>query len=393
MLTPYGNLFFFYIMVLGLIPAIILGIYEKRIKYYGTFLSATMLILFIGNNKKGIVCFGLFYIGQVILMKLYLYIARKNTSIWIMRIMVLLSILPLILVKFNRFITPKTLGFIGISYITFRTVQILIEIHDGLIKEMNLLEYTYFLIFFPSISSGPIDRSRDFQNNINKKISRKEYINEYLPVGIHKILMGILYKFVIATLIYNLWLNNIPKVDILTNASKIHSFTTILNYMYAYTLYLFFDFAGYSFLAIGTGYFLGVKLPENFNKPFLSKDMKEFWNRWHMSLSFWFRDFIYTRFVMSSMRKKRFKSRYTSSYIGYFLTMLTMGIWHGIYFYYIIYGVYEGLILAGTDYFQRNSKFYKKNKKKKWFQYVSMFITFHLVCFGMLLFSGYLFNK
>ncbi|AWZ47756.1 D-alanyl-lipoteichoic acid biosynthesis protein DltB [Clostridiaceae bacterium 14S0207] len=393
MLTPYGNLFFFYIMVLGLIPAIILGIYEKRIKYYGTFLSATMLILFIGNNKKGIVCFGLFYIEQVILMKLYLYIARKNTSIWIMRIMVLLSILPLILVKFNRFITPKTLGFIGISYITFRTVQILIEIHDGLIKEMNLLEYTYFLIFFPSISSGPIDRSRDFQNNINKKISRKEYINEYLPVGIHKILMGILYKFVIATLIYNLWLNNIPKVDILTNASKIHSFTTILNYMYAYTLYLFFDFAGYSFLAIGTGYFLGVKLPENFNKPFLSKDMKEFWNRWHMSLSFWFRDFIYTRFVMSSMRKKRFKSRYTSSYIGYFLTMLTMGIWHGIYFYYIIYGVYEGMILAGTDYFQRNSKFYKKNKKKKWFQYVSMFITFHLVCFGMLLFSGYLFNK
>jgi membrane protein involved in D-alanine export len=96
---------------------------------------------------------------------------------------------------------------------------------------------------------------------------------------------------------------------------------------------------------------------------------------------------------MNSMRKKRFKSRYTSSYIGFFITMFVMGIWHGIYAHYLVYGLYEGILLAGTDYFQKNSKFYKKNKKKKWFKYISIFITFNLVCFGLLIFSGYLYNK
>ncbi|MBP2032094.1 membrane protein involved in D-alanine export [Clostridium algifaecis] len=377
-MTPFDSSMFFYILFLSLIPAIFLGLLEKKLKYYGTILSLFMIVLFIGINKFQLISFFSFYIWQVILIEGYLKLRKKINNIWVMRLFVFLSILPLCLVKFSHFYTTSTLGFIGISYVTFRTVQIVIETHDGLIKKINLLDLTYFIIFFPSISSGPIDRSRRFEEDINRIIKKQEYLN-YMGTGIFKIFKGVAYKFILSSIIYNYWLCKIP-----SSFSAIN----ILQYMYAYSLYLFFDFAGYSCIAIGTGYFWGVKLPENFNLPFLSKSMKEFWNRWHMSLSFWFRDFIYTRFVMNSMRHKWFKNRYTSSYLGFMVTMVTMGIWHGTYLYYIIYGFYEGILLVATDYYQRKSKFYKAHKKEKWFMALSIFITFNLACFGLLLFSG-----
>ena len=179
-------------------------------------------------------------------------------------------------------------------------------------------------------------------------------------------------------------MNKIPKDVNLLNS---------INYMYAYSLFLFFDFAGYSAFAIGTSYFLGIKTPENFNMPFLSKSMKEFWNRWHISLSKWFGDYIYSRFVLNSMRKKRFKSRIYASHAGQLITMFIMGVWHGLTPYYIIYGLYQGVALILTDIYERRSKFYKKHKKEKWFQYMQVVITFNVVCFGLLIFSGYLFGK
>ena len=163
--------------------------------------------------------------------------------------------------------------------------------------------------------------------------------------------------------------------------------------MYAYSLYLFFDFAGYTSIAVGTSYILGIRMPENFNKPFLSKDMKEFWTRWHISLSKWFGDYIYSRFVLNSMRNKRFKNRFIASHVAQLLTMFIMGVWHGLNLFYIIYGFYQGLALVGTDIYQRKSQFYKNHKKEKWFQYIQVVVTFHIACFGLLIFSGYLFKK
>ncbi|TKI82181.1 D-alanyl-lipoteichoic acid biosynthesis protein DltB, partial [Bacillus wiedmannii] len=133
-------------------------------------------------------------------------------------------------------------------------------------------------------------------------------------------------------------------------------------YMYSYSLYLFFDFAGYSSFVIGVSYMMGIKTPENFNKPFISRNIKDFWNRWHMSLSFWFRDFIYMRFVFFATKKKLIKNRYTISYIGAFLNFFIMGIWHitGEHVYqYIIYGLYHAALFILFDIFER------KNKKHK----------------------------
>lgn len=383
-MMPYSDLFGFYVLFLSLIPAMILGALGKKIRYYGLIVTFLMIKLYIGDNTIEWICFILFFLGEFILIEGYFYIRKRNENIWIMRAFVALAILPLFIVKLSPHITLKAIGFIGISYVTFRVVQIIIETYDGLIKRMSILDTIYFLYFFPSISSGPIDRSRSFEKQVHSIIEGKDYLSQYLLTGIMKIARGAVYKFIIADALNNYWLIKI---------STVHTLPNILQYMYSYTLYLFFDFAGYSLMAIGTGYILGVKMPENFNAPFLSRNMKEFWERWHISLSFWFRDFVYTRFVMGFIKKKVFKSRFTASYVAYLITMGTMGIWHGFKIHYIMYGLYMALALIVTDYFQRKNRYYKKYKKKTLWKVCAIVINFNVVCLGMLLFSGYLYNK
>lgn len=157
-----------------------------------------------------------------------------------------------------------------------------------------------------------------------------------------------------------------------------------------YLIYLFFDFAGYSAMAVGTSYLLGIKTPDNFNKPFLSVDIKDFWNRWHITLSSWFRDFIFTRFMVDSARKKRFSNRLTGASVGLILNMLIMGVWHGLEGHYILYGLYHGILLAVVEVYQKKSKFYKKYRNNKCYVVCSWFINLNIVMLGFLIFSGYL---
>lgn len=381
-MIPYSDFYYFYLAALILLPAIILGIQGKKIKYYGVFASIVMMVVIFKNLGIQLYFLAGFFLIQYLLVEGYLIIRKKYKSRVILWLFVILSIMPLVISKASGTFSNKQLGFLGISYLTFKTVQMLLETYDGLIKEIKPIDFTYFLLFFPTISSGPIDRSRRFIKDADKTLSRSEYL-DYLGKGLEKILIGILYKFVIGFLVHNYWLDKIPMHH--------HTFLTTLNYMYAYSLYLFFDFAGYSLMAVGVSYILGIKTPDNFKAPFISQDMKDFWNRWHMSLSFWFRDYIYTRFVMASIKNKWFKSKYTASYIGYIITMGTMGIWHGTEIYYIIYGFYQAALIILTDVYQRG-KWYKKFKNHVPYKIASTLVTFNFICFGFLIFSGYLFK-
>lgn len=382
-LTQYGDYFYLYILLLSFIPAIVLCLLGKKPKIYGIIASILMILVIIGRGI-GLKLFILFFIGETFVIYTYLFIRKKSDNKYIYFLFLFFSILPLIVTKIAG-VTPyaSIIGFVGLSYINFKAIQMVIEIYDGRITNINFVAYLYFFIFFPTLSSGPIDRWKRFEEDINTKISASEYFNDYLFIGIRKIFTAVLYKFVIAYLIDTYWLTKIP--------SEIN-FVNSLNYMYAYTMYLFFDFAGYSLFAIGTSYIYGIRTPENFKKPFLSKDMKEFWTRWHISLSRWFGDYIFSRFVLNSMRNKRFKNRFTASHVAQIITMFVMGLWHGLTPYYLIYGLYQGSALVLTDIYQRKSKYYKKHKKERWFQCLQILVTFHIVCFGMLIFSGHLFS-
>lgn len=382
-LSQYGDYLYLYMLLISFIPAIIMGVKGKNIKYYGLFLSIPMVGLIIGSDSIEMILFIMFILGELFITYTYLWIRKKTDKKFLYYLALFVSMLPLFITKLSTRISFGPIGFIGLSYLNFKTIQMIIEIYDGAITKINFFTYIYFLLFFPTLSSGPIDRYRRFEENLSYAVTKEEYINDYLYVGIRKIFIGLGYKFVLAYLINTLWMSKIP-TDV--------TFLNGLNYMYAYSLYLFFDFAGYSSFAVGTSYIIGIKTPDNFNKPFLSKDMKEFWTRWHISLSRWFGDYIYSRILLGSMRKKRFKSRFTAAHFSQIITMLVMGLWHGLYGFYIIYGLYQGVVLVLTDILQRKWKFYKKHKKDKWFKCIQIVVNFQVACFGLLLFSGYLFK-
>jgi membrane protein involved in D-alanine export len=167
-----------------------------------------------------------------------------------------------------------------------------------------------FIFFFPSISSGPIDRYERFSEDWKQERTTNGYLTD-LDSAVHHIFTGFLYKFILASLIKTYWL------DVVVSQA---GFTATLSYMYAYSLYLFFDFAGYSAFAIGFGRVFGIKMPENFNAPFLAVDIRDFWNRWHISLSTFFRDHVYNRFVFCT-KTSLVPNKYIASYLGSFLSM------------------------------------------------------------------------
>ena len=372
----FSGLNFWSLLIILSIPAIFLGIKEKKNKYYILFSSLVFCFLVYSKNINSLIYLVIFLIYEYMLIKVYLRLKiEKNCDR--VSIFVILSLVPLVISRILPILEiDYKFGFLGISYITFKVMQILVEIKDNMIKEVNFIDYLSFMIFFPTLSSGPIDRSRRFIKDIEKTISKTEYLDN-LGKGIEYISQGLVYKIILSQLIFD-------KINIISEATYTTKNLTI--YMYLYGFYLFFDFAGYSLMAVGVSKIFGIDTPMNFNKPFLAKDMKDFWNRWHMSLSHWFRDFVFSRLVFAMFKKKIFKSSLTTAMVAYIVNMTLMGVWHGINFSYLLYGLYHGIILAITEYFQK-TKFYKNNKNKKWFEYSSIFITFNLVMFGFFIFS------
>ncbi|QNK42251.1 D-alanyl-lipoteichoic acid biosynthesis protein DltB [Caproicibacter fermentans] len=384
--AQYDNLFSLFLFSLFLVPAIILGIHGRNLKRYGMIISIPALCCIMGISTIHFLQFVLFLVLEMLLILIYYRSSKKNGSGKFYKLIFVLSIIPVVSVKIGEHFTApigyNLIGFVGISYISFRVWQLLFEIHDGHVQELSILNILYFITFFPTVSSGPIDRYKRFTDDADKTIQRTEYISGYLLVGLKKIFLGIAYKFAIAACIKVYIMDRIPSNITLINA---------VIYMYAYTFYLFFDFAGYSNFAIGTSYILGIQSPENFNKPFFARNMKEFWDRWHISLSKWFGDYIFSRFVLNTLRSGKIKSKKTAVRIGYLLSMTIMGLWHGFYLFYVLYGLYEGLMLVASDVYVK-SKAYRNFKKAKYYDNVSRAICFQIIAFGMLLFSGYLFK-
>ena len=303
--------------------------------------------------------------------------SQKTTKAW-QTVLVGLSVVPLILNKLFALTQFHFMAFIGISYMSFKTIQIMLEISDGLIKKkINLKDYLQFLLFFPSVSSGPIDRSTRFLEDIKSSMTRKDYL-ELAGTGVFRLVLGMFYKIVLSTYVYQFLFS-------LTNTGTI---VYSIKYMYLYTLYLFFDFAGYSLMAVGTSNILGVQTPMNFNAPFLSVDIKDFWTRWHITLSTWLRDFVFSRVLMRAIKKQLFKKRLHNAVYAYIVNMLVMGFWHGISVSYILYGFYHGVLMAAFEIYQKKSSFYKKNKNKNWYKLLSWFVTMNLVVIGFFIFSG-----
>jgi membrane protein involved in D-alanine export len=378
---PYVSFRFFGLIALLLAPIIILGLMGRRCRIYNDAVAVLMTFLIFAAQPNQLISLIVFIIWQTLLIRFYLVQRIKANRSLEFYLAVGLSILPLFLVKLSADLpTLSFLGFLGISYVTFKSIQILMDIRDGLLKEISVIRFLRFITFFPTISSGPIDRYRRFDKDVGNVPSSAEY-RRMLEMGLHKVFLGFLYKYIIGYLVHKYWMGS-PLLD--TN-----SISSIWLYMYGYSMYLFFDFAGYSNFAIGVSYLLGIRTPENFNKPFLSRNIKDFWNRWHMTLSFWFRDYVYMRFVYTAVKNKWLRNRYLISDIGLTMNFLVMGFWHGFLPQYIIYGLYHAAAFILFDKFERfNKKHHFWAKDNPWVHGLSVVITFHVICFSFLIFSG-----
>jgi membrane protein involved in D-alanine export len=290
-----------------------------------------------------------------------------------------LALTPLFASKFlPYFAVENAFGFLGISYVTFRALDVVFSIHDGAVKSLAPGQLFAFLFFFPTVSSGPIDRYRRFGVDWAKERTRAEFLDD-LDFAIQRVMRGFLYKFIIAALIDQ---------HLETPLEKTAGFWGTFGAMYSYTLYLFFDFAGYSAFAVGISRLLGIRTPENFDAPFLARNIREFWARWHQSLSFWLRDHVHMRFQLAAAKGKWFKGKTTAGTIGTFLTFGIMGVWHGLALHYIIYGMYHAVLVTAYDSFARWNKRTKRVADSPRNRWLARLVTFHIVAFGMLIFSG-----
>lgn len=389
-MVPYASPSYFVLLAIALVPIIIGLLRKRRLGIYQVFVTLFFLYVSFGgaDYRQGLAL--IFYVVyQSLLVWCYFKYRQQKNATSLFYSGIFLSILPLIFVK----VTPlfeagnnSLFGFLGISYLTFKSVQIIMEMRDGVIKEYSPWIYIKFLLFFPTISSGPIDRYRRFAQDEKNPPEPEIYLG-LLQKGIHNLFMGFLYKFLIGYFFGQVLL---PIVSFRALAQGGFSLELVA-YMYIYSLYLFFDFAGYSYFAIGTSRLMGYDTPINFNKPFLAWNIKEFWNRWHMTLSFWFRDYIYMRLMFALIKKKVFKSRIVASNVGYFALFLIMGIWHGLTWYYIAYGLYHATLICLTDAWLRFKKKHKKQLPSNRFTHaLAVVLTFHAVVFSFLIFSGFL---
>ena len=287
-MIPYGTFTFFLVAIIVLLPVIILGFLGKRSYIYNGLSTAIMIVVIFSSDKHNLfgnkylsiqlISFVIYLIWQVLLIMGYYKLRQKSNTFSKFVIVMILSILPLAIVKvlqsswlggqqihFHEHKLIEFVGFLGISYVTFKSVQLIMEIRDGSIKEIKVGKLFQFISFFPTVSSGPIDRYKRFVKD-DKKVPTSEQYREMVAKAIHMIMLGFLYKYIIAYLI-----NVYAILPLLMN---LDGFMHKWLYMYAYSFYLFFDFAGYSLFAVAVSYLYGINTPPNFKQPFKAKILK-----------------------------------------------------------------------------------------------------------------------
>ncbi len=227
---------------------------------------------------------------------------------------------------------------LGLSYIIFQAISYLVDVFKGALKSSaNLLELALYVMLFPKIIVGPITRYRAIAKNISAPAPTKEDVAD----GIRRFIRGFAKKILIADMLAPL-VNAVFKLGPHSIQSNIAWLAIV-----AYALQIYFDFAGYTDMALGLGRMMGFQLGENFNNPYISQSISEFWRRWHISLSTWFRDYVFF-----PLERRRLK--YIGQPLNILIVFLLTGLWHGITRTFIFWGVLHGFFLVIENIFLGN---------------------------------------
>jgi alginate O-acetyltransferase complex protein AlgI len=219
---------------------------------------------------------------------------------------------------------------LGISFYTFETISYMVDVYCGRLRAVrNPLDYALFILFFPHLIAGPIVRPRDFLPQIGR---HKRWDWERLYLGGRWFLLGYCKKAILADRLAEI-------IDPVFKAPEAFASTAIWLAVLGYAVQIYFDFSGYSDMAVGLAHSLGFKLPQNFRWPYLAVNPADFWRRWHISLSSWLRDYLYLPLGGNRLGTAK-------TYRNLIVVMLLGGLWHGASWTFVAWGLYHGLLLA-----------------------------------------------
>lgn len=282
---------------------------------------------------------------------------------------------------------------LGISYYTFQSTGYCIDVYrGGVCPERNFLKYALYVSFFPQISQGPIGTYQDLAPQFFKPHSF-EYVR--FISGLERLTLGFFKKIVVAN-------NLAPFVNHIYQDYTNYTGFTIFTITILYGIQLYTDFSGYMDIALGISECLGITLTENFQTPYFSKSISEFWRRWHMSLGAWFKDYLYYPILRSSIiiklgkffKKNGFKklSKYVSTTIGLLITWVVIGFWHGAAWKFVAYGLYHGsFIIANVwlrNLYKKAKNFLFIHEKSKLWALFQIIRTYLIVNLGYVLFRA-----
>lgn len=296
-------------------------------------------------------------------------VAGSKNKLGIYRIGLLFNLAQLILLRYANFTLDPVLHFfespvqvsklaqiiipLGISYFTLQGIGYLINLKMGWEKpETNFWNFLLYIVFFPKFLSGPIERSNHF---LPQLCETRSFNQEEITIGLRTILFGFFKKVAVA--------NQLAPyvVDTFSNINSVDSFTLWI-VLFLLPIYLYFDFSGYTDIAIGSARLFGINLLPNFEKPFFAVNVSTFWRRFHMSLSLWFNDYVFRNIIL----KRRRWGIYASVY-GVFITWTLFGIWHGGGWHFMALGLLQAIAL--------NYEFFTKRIRNRIFSKLPIFVN------------------
>lgn len=260
---------------------------------------------------------------------------------------------------------------VGISFYTFQSLSYMIDIHRHELKpRKKFVDYALFVSFFPQLVAGPIVRASEFFKQLDEK---RHFSFDMAQAGVLLIMVGLVKKVVFAD-------NLALFVDPVFNNPESYSGLMTLMAVYGFAFQIYFDFSGYTDIAIGVAKLLGFTFPRNFMHPYVSLSIKDFWRRWHMTLSRWLRDYLYIS--LGGNRKGSYKTMR-----NLFLTMFLGGLWHGASWNFAIWGILHGVYLS-IERLNSHYNLIKLNNENYMSRLIKWFWIFHLVCFAWVFFRA-----
>ena len=276
--------------------------------------------------------------------------------------------------------SPLDIRWLGFSYIAFRLLHTLRDRQTGRLPAVSLSEYVIYVLFFPALAAGPIDRIERFVGDLRRPLALKP---EDVGQAGKRLLLGLFKKFTVADTLAMVALNA-------SNALQVRTAGWAWLLLYAYAFQIYFDFSGYTDIAIGLAALLGIHLPENFKAPYLKPNLTQFWNNWHMTLTQWFRAYFFNPVTRALRSGKKPLPIPVIIFITQMGTMLLIGLWHGVTWNFIVWGLWHGLGMYVHNRWSEWTKGRFAKLPQGWQKILNVggvLLTFHFVALGWVFFA------